>query len=426
MLNAESITQVNASRYTAEFLKPLYGNDTFGFANIPRSVQALLMGTAPPLPASCFAGLRQQYDAVVLIFVDAFGWYCFERYADELPFLQRFIQTGIASKLTSMFPSTTTAHVTCIHTGQTPAQSGMYEWFIYDPTIDDSVAPLLFSLARDKNREGLAALSYNAHALFPRRTLYQDLADAGVQSFVYQSNAFAFSSPTQALCAGAKLRGYKTLPQAMVQLGRDVALQQRQRTGPSYYQLYFGDIDSIAHEFGPDSAEVDAEVRAFFTLLEMQLVKALAGQNVLLMVTADHGQTALNPKDTLFLNQHIPNFAHFLQRNQRGDLIRPSGCPRDSFWHIQPARLDEAEAVVRACVGERALVVRTQLLVDAGFFGPQPTQALLSRLGNLLVLPYKGQAVWWQEPPTYKTKLLGNHGGLTHAEAEIPFLVCAL
>ena len=148
MLNSNSILDVDASRFDREFVKPLY--ESYCFANIPSSIGPLLTGAGQPhLPADVFGEFgNKQYDAVVLFLVDGFGWRFFERYADAHPFLKRLMQNGVVSKLTSMFPSTTSAHVTCIHTGLPPAQSGVYEWFMYDPKLGETVAPLLFSLSR--------------------------------------------------------------------------------------------------------------------------------------------------------------------------------------------------------------------------------------------------------------------------------------
>ena len=102
------------------------------------------------------------------------------------PFLQHFVLNGMVSKLTAMFPSTTAAHVTCIHTGQAPAQSGVYEWFIYQPKLEAVIAPLMFSFAGNSERDTLVSFGVSPDLVFPRRTIHQNLKAAGVESFSFQ------------------------------------------------------------------------------------------------------------------------------------------------------------------------------------------------------------------------------------------------
>jgi predicted AlkP superfamily pyrophosphatase or phosphodiesterase len=71
---------------------------------------------------------------VVLFFIDAFGWRFFEKFQDA-PFLKRMAKQGSIEKITSQFPSTTAAHVTTIHTGLPVGESGVYEWFYYEPHL---------------------------------------------------------------------------------------------------------------------------------------------------------------------------------------------------------------------------------------------------------------------------------------------------
>jgi Type I phosphodiesterase / nucleotide pyrophosphatase len=147
MINQNSLNAVNGSTFSTSFRKPLY--DSYCFSNIPGTIEQALTGSTdlPTLPSDTVLVPGKQYDTVVLFFIDAFGWRFFERYQDQFPTLKRFIEQGKVSKITSQFPSTTSAHVTAIHTGQRVDESGVFEWFYYEPQVDDMISPLPFAIA---------------------------------------------------------------------------------------------------------------------------------------------------------------------------------------------------------------------------------------------------------------------------------------
>ena len=93
----------------------------------------------------------------MLILLDGFGWRFFEKVVEAYPALRRFAAADGVAKLTAQFPSTTAAHITCLHTGLEVGQSGVYEWQYYEPQLDAIITPLLFSYAGTKERDQLKA-----------------------------------------------------------------------------------------------------------------------------------------------------------------------------------------------------------------------------------------------------------------------------
>src|SRR5258708_33495975 len=170
------------------------------------------------MPASVIDDLPRRFDKVILMFVDALGWRFFERYADKYPFLRRFTSEGVVSKLTSQFPSTTAAHTTTIHTGLPVGESGVFEWFYYEPQLDRIIAPLLYSFAGDKGRETLRKAKITPEALFPQQNLYRRVLDQGVQSYAFQNRDFTPAPFSDVWLAGAHVSPYKTSSEALVQL----------------------------------------------------------------------------------------------------------------------------------------------------------------------------------------------------------------
>jgi len=68
------------------------------------------------------------------------------------------------------------------------------------------------------------------------------------------------------------------------------------------------------------------------------------------------------------------------------------------------------------------LVARTGDLIDRGYFGPRPQPGFSARAGDLAILPFGNESVWWFEEGRFSQRHRGHHGGLSRDEMEIPFL----
>jgi hypothetical protein len=416
MINQESLALVESARFSTRFMRPLY--DSYGFAQIPQTIRYCL--TDSEQKGVSFGerdDLYQKYDAVVLLFVDAFGWRFFEKYHQRSPFLRRAVEQGLVSKLTSQFPSTTAAHVTTIHTGLPVGESGVYEWYYYEPLLDRMIAPLLFSFAGDSERDTLASTGVAAQALYPAQTLYQELQPHGVDSVVFQHLTYAHSPYSKTVTNGARMVPYRTLPEALVNLGQLLDRQKRK----AYYFLYVDTIDTICHRYGPDSPQTAAEIEAFLVVLELIFQQHCAGkqQRTLFLLTADHGQIAIDPATTIYINQRFPQILPYLVTNRTGQPLAPAGSSRDMFLHIKDAHLDQAQAFLQQGLAGRAEIYRVQELIEQGFFGTtSPSAAFMSRVGNLVILPYEHETIWWYEAGRFEQKFYGSHGGLSRDEME--------
>jgi len=425
MLNSNSLNAVNSAKYSRRFVKPLY--ETYCFSALPQTVENLLTGEEKSaLPGDCFGNLPTRYEKVILFFVDAFGWRFFEKYAEIYPFLKTFLRDGAVSQMTSQFPSTTAAHVTCMHTGLDVGQSGVYEWNYYEPLVDEVITPLLFAYAGEKKRDSLKRSGMPAEAFFPTQTFYQKLQTQGITSYVFQSESYTPSTFSDIVYKGASVFSYKSLSEALSSLVELVIAD----TAPlSYYFLYFDKIDAICHTFGPQSRQFEETMDIFLRMMENLLYHKLSGKvrKTLLILTADHGQVEVDPRRTFYLNKHSINVEQYLKRNRRGKLLVPAGSARDMFIHAHEERLDEAVVFLQRHLADIAEVYYTEQLVAQHFFGSsQPSREFLARVGNIVILPYQHESVWWYEEGKFEMHFKGHHGGLTPEEMEIPLLLLPL
>lgn len=383
-----------------QFIKPRY--DEGGFAGIPNRIQ------------KAFAS--GEYDAVVLFLIDGFGWRFFERFQDA-PFIQRIAKHGNIEKLTSQFPSTTAAHLTTIHTGLPVGISGVYEWYIYDPQLDQIIAPLLFSYFGTLERDTLKPSNVQPAAIYPQGIFYPALKKMGVEPYVFGMAEYTPSTFSSVVMEGTEQRSFRTLSEALINLG----LLLEKQTKPTFVHLYFDKIDAIAHRYGPNSPQADAEIETFLMIMEHYMERVFGGRKkVLFLMTADHGQVEVDPQTTIYLNTD-PSFAgveRFIKRNRAGQLLVPAGSARDMFLHVGDELLDEAQEFLSTRMEGKADVIRVNSLVENGYFGPEISSRFRERVGNLVILPYRYESVWWYEKNRFEQRFYGHHGGLTPQEME--------
>ena len=383
-----------------QFIKPMYDHE--GFAGLPRRI------------TDAFAS--NQYDAVVLFLVDGFGWRFFERF-QEMPFLKRMANQGSIEKLTSQFPSTTAAHLTTIHTGWNVGQSGVHEWIYYEPHVDALISPLLFSYAGVWERDQLKSSGVPPALFYPRGLFYPELKELGVKPFGLGSRDYTPSTYSSTVMEGAQLRSFKTLSEALINLRSMIEAQ----TQPAYFYLYFDRIDTLAHDYGPTAPQVEAEIETFLLMMDYYFERVFGGKKrILFLMTADHGQVEVDPKTTIYLNRNpqFLGFERFLKANRKGQLLVPAGSPRDLFLYIKDDMLEEAQSFLVPRLEGKADVVKTQELIEQGYFGPDVSSRFRERVGNLIVLPYQYESVWWYEKGKFEQRFYGHHGGLTPQEMD--------
>jgi predicted AlkP superfamily pyrophosphatase or phosphodiesterase len=217
--------------------------------------------------------------------------------------------------------------------------------------------------------------------------------------------------------AGAEIYPFKSFSEALINTG----LLLEEQTQPTYVHLYFDGIDSLSHEYGPMARQTEAEIETFLLTMEYYFERVFNGKKkVLFLMTADHGQSEVDPDTTIYLNIE-PRFAgieHFLQTNRKGKLLVPAGSARDMFLYIKDDLLEEAQAFLAPRLEGKADVVQTEFLIENGYFGDEVSSRFRERAGNVVILPYRYESVWWYEKGKFEQHFYGHHGGLTPQEME--------
>jgi hypothetical protein len=354
------------------YLFPDY--EEYCFANVAHSVaSALGVETGRTLPEDVFDGVStDDYDTVLVVLVDGFGFRQWRHERDHHEFLDRLSSAARVTPLTSIYPSETAAAMTTLHTGTLPAEHGVVGWNVYEPAADAAFEALPF-LTKD-GEEPPIPRSDVADA----DSLYTELADAGVSAH--------HVVPYPETPEGATRRGYETLAEFAERVPEAV----RAADPPSYCFGYLGHVDAAAHESGTESPTYRETVGEVFDALESILWDIAAdgtAENTLLVVAADHGHVNTDPERNVNLDRREELVAA-LRRHADGTPVKFSGSMHNVHLQLRDDLTREATADVTADLRAEldALVFERENLLDGDLFGDAPpSETFRRRVGDVVV-----------------------------------------
>jgi predicted AlkP superfamily pyrophosphatase or phosphodiesterase len=395
-------------------LKPIYAD--YSFANIANTVEHLLTGEprTPLLPADCFGGSYPRPRKVVTFFIDAFGWAFWKAHQQRFRTTSRVVSEGVLTPISALFPSTTAASVSTLNLGVPPSAHALYEWNIYIPAYGETIQSLAFSpLGRRYGRDACVERGYDPGKMLEvHETVHQRLGRHSVKSVQFSGSGYAGSAYNTVASAGAEVIVHGTMAEALVQL--KTMLEQSQ--DKAWLGFYWASLDTIAHIYGPGTPFHAAEIASFWSTFDA-VFRDVQSEETLYLFFADHGQVRVDMRNTIYINKRFPEVADCLAISPTGNVIYPNGSPRDMFLHVRPERRDDVFSTLQRGLDGMALVMTVDTALEQGLFGAGPiSPELRRRLGDILVLPYADQFIWWQEHGVMGNAFNGHHGGLAPDE----------
>lgn len=425
MILKEVEDDIEGRKKGGEFIYPLY--EKYCFSNIPPTILGFfgVKNKRPALPPELYEGRTEGSNKVVLVLIDGLGYNQWLQYSKNYEFFNAFTKEGLVAPITAVFPSTTASALTTINTDLTPQEHGLLEWIVYFKEIDMIIKTLPFAPLGEKCQDRLLEMGVDPKILYSGGTIHQTLKEAGIKSFAFVNGSYAFSSYSKLVHKAANIIPFINSSDLVVGLKKCLEKER----GPAYFYVYIGDMDSVEHKYGPHTDEHRAELSALSYLFKKELLEKIdkkAAKETTIMVTADHGQLNILPRETIYLNRY-KKLADAFQRGRKRKPILPTGGPRDVFLHIKPDMLEEAHGFLSNRLKGKAKVMKTDEAIKTGLFGiGEPIKEFYERVGNLLILPYKNNTVWYEHIKGKRFELLGHHGGLSRDEMLVPFAVAKL
>lgn len=387
-------------------------------ATSTRKTPATALPAAPPygsrtiaelLPSAAAALGVEGYENVLglpmanricVVMVDGLGKALLKARGGHAPFLRKLMENS--QTLHASFPSTTAASLTSMGTGLPPGQHGVVGYDAVDPERR-RVVNQLGGWPKD-----LDPLSWQPH-----RTVFEQVAAAGVHTATVSLSQFKDSALTKAALRGPEFTAAES-PHARVRATCEILAANPR----SLVYCYFNELDKAGHRHGKASAQWGVALEDLDSVMRTLAARVPAG--TLLLLTADHGMVDVEEKWRI-------DYSEFPELVDGVELT--SGEPRGAQLHFHaqtpPAQREAVAEAWRERFGSKAWVLGRDEAIGLGLFGPVDDR-VRERIGDLLILSAEdiafldGRRV---KPAAFT--MIGQHGSLTRAECEVPLLTLA-
>jgi hypothetical protein len=381
------------------FLQPDYQDA--GIASLMSSLRAGMGDDGSPYAPSsalCEDDIKRAQH-VVLWVVDGLGYDFLQRRPES------FLAQHCSAKLTSVFPTTTSAAVTTFLSGVPPQQHGLTGWFMYLRELGAVSAILPFTA-----RAGGAP--YQAQGI--------DIRDiVNVPSFypqldrrvnVLTENWLVGSAFSSAYQGGARMVGHTSLDDCANKLVQLTASAQEK----SFTYAYWSKLDHLCHSHGVDSEESNqhfAEIDATIA----KLYQSLQGTDTLLLVCADHGLTDTAEDKTIHLDDH-PQLRDML-------ALPLCGEPRAAYCYLRAGCEKAFYDYVSSHLSEQCEAYASEDLLQRGLFGEGVAhEELANRIGDVTLIMKDNFIIKDRLLGEHPFSQVGVHGGLSSAELYVPLI----
>lgn len=399
----------------ADSLHPAYNG--LSILNLPASLSKWLGAGDLHHPAinipeldELAAGVEQ----VVCVLIDAVALHRFQQWISKPGSkLSTWMDRGLLGTLTSIVPSTTSAALTTLWTGRSPAEHGIlgYEIFLKEyglianmithaPASFDGHAGLLYSAGLDPEQflpvetigPHFRRADVDVHAY-----LHYSIHGSGLSRMHYPAvNAHSFAHPSDLWIAVRTLANQTSESKRLI-------------------WVYYGGVDGLSHRHGPDSEQAGAEFLDFTDTMVhefLEQINSTVADKTLVVLLADHGQLTTQ-KDPHYELRNHPDLSRRLH-------MMPTGENRLPYLYAQPGQTAAVEEYLERSWPGAFNTLPSSHALEAGLFGPgTPSPNTRDRLGDLTVITHQDAYLWWAAK---ENPLIGRHGGVSQEEMLVPLL----
>ena len=324
----------------------------------------------------------QKPNKIFLLLIDAMGANLIERKLPEDAFLRKHL----TYKVSTVFPSTTTAATTSIRNGKAPNENAWLGWCQYLEEIDDIIIPFLCK-------------GYYNDIFYPEDPMMKHVPVSSTEE-----ELTAMGIKARNLYPAFREDGCGDLDEMCRRL-----IRYSQNDEYEYIYAYWDKYDTYMHEYGPDSLICDS----YLAHINYEIEHLAAGlkEDTLLAVVADHGQIEIHRNIDLQGSRLDPYLAR-----------KPSIEPRAMAFFVKEGKQEEFAREFKEMFEKDYFLLSTRQVKDVCLFGDHPDHPRFEEfIGDFLAVARSDLALYYGQEHREKPK--GQHAGMCEDEMLVPVIL---
>jgi hypothetical protein len=421
MLAEQLEAQIRANRllnlpvsWENELIYPYY--DGLSLRNIPHTVAAALDAPLPdsaPLLDTVWQSKKPEAERVIVFLMDGMGY----KHLNMLMETDAELREAVAEigggrmpiPLSSVAPSTTMVALTSLWTGGTPGETGMLGTLMFLREISMLGNMLNFGPVVGRHQADVFAdWGIAPEQVVTMPSIGQYLEPKGISTYIYTYKGYLNTGISRIMHRGKDIKiGHGGNADFMLGLEK---LLKETRGKNAYIGVYWGAVDSLAHQYGAHHPYTNAEIKRQILGLRAALANPqIHDGKTLFVLVSDHGHYDSLTGIELAKD---PLISDALSMSIYGD-------ERHSYMQLRHGTMEAVKNRLTDYADKLAFIESAEAL-DCAYFGKSLTAETRRRAGDLLLLPRLGYVMVDIFMPQYP--MLSRHAGLSDWEMLIPFI----
>lgn len=339
-----------------------------------------IKNTRKTLPILDEALNEKEYKNIIVILFDGFGYNLLTKNKKDLPFLYN----NLKDKISSVFPSTTTAATTSVLSGLAPIEHGFLGWDMYIDKLDEVVT--LFLNRKKESKEPIE--NWNS---------FEDLKCKYVTEKI--SNIIG--------CKGTSVSPFGDIKYSDIDDMNKKIISITKNDKKNYIYAYYESPDDLMHDYGTKDKKVIDNIKMIDEKFK-ELCESL--NDSLIIMIADHGHI---DTDWITLSNY-PKVFNMLKTTTWIDS-------RASMFMVKDEYKKVFKEEIKKVIGPDFILLSKEEILNKKIFGEGAKNKYFDgAIGDYIAIATGDKSIRYSDK---HEMFKSNHSGITEEEVYVPLVI---